>query len=312
MSSEKNGGTAGGGGGGGGQIEVLKWAESKGANLGLTVSDVDKANGTKIVYDRAAGRALTSEEVEGLVVSPLEPPVRLVALTVDALCAMLDRICGGGDSPYKPIVLVSLGAIEAYRDEEAIAYGDAVRMDLAISQTWHRVRALRQSQRTGQRELRTLLKTDMQARYEPANLVELISDLKSVSNTTGTSKISQGASKVDVDIVAEVTGTDKLPEDVVIDAAVWDNVLIDEVPHMQRVGATLDVDALADKPLLLRAKAGQVERAEAEAVGWLAGVVRRTLKEIAAGREGDGGIKSVGVFEALPMKSNVQAWSFEA
>lgn len=51
MSSEKNGGTAGGGGGGGGQIEVLKWAESKGANLGLTVSDVDKANGTKIVYD---------------------------------------------------------------------------------------------------------------------------------------------------------------------------------------------------------------------------------------------------------------------
>lgn len=140
---------------------------------------------------------------------------------------------------------------------------------LTKTSTWKRLTQLRdETESLNQRDILDLLRRELDAVYTPGNLITILRSLKFEANSEGTSEIQVGKASIGKSVQAKLTGADALPEDVVVNAPIWDNVFVDSIPRTADVRCAFDANT-EDQTFFIRPKAGQIEVHERAAMEWL-------------------------------------------
>ncbi len=266
---------------------LMEWGAENGQHKGtLDRIVVDDRTGAVVLFDRSRRRLLGAKEIEESSVTSRIPFRGYEALTVESLVTMTRELAARVGST-KAAAFVSTQRITVALDEADRR--DRVTMSLALSKTWDRIRLAKANPEDGdidhdemkQVELRAMLRREMDATYSPPDITRLISSVKFESKTDGATSVDTGKHAISRSIMAEMTGADALPDDVVVSAAVWDNVAIDGIPIIEDVRFGLDANP-GNQTFRFRPNAGAVELAEQRAMERLVDVLRRELKGVAS------------------------------
>ena len=271
-------------------MDVLKYGENvgKAATALQLVPCADQVDAHRL-FDPVK-REFTDN---GVVVRKIEPARSYTARTVAALVDLAVTL-----APDVPVQWPGqrLATVHVSRDLVRVWLNETLRRDridlpLAVTDTWQilaggpfKIAGGEQRQLGDvltQRDLRTLLKTQLDAEYVPDDIVSRITNVKIDTAAASDATIDHGKFALSRSTVAKVSNIDAIPDEITVIAALWDNVLDDKgQPVTYAVRCTLDVDPMAGPgggSFVLRPKAGQIERAEQRA---MAGLVERLRGDI--------------------------------
>lgn len=155
-------------------------------------------------------------------------------------------------------VFVDRDAIVALLDE---ADGhERVTFELERTEQYEAVCALEGGPLT-QRDIIDLLRRRINGEYEPDLLPEL-RKLKFNKSDAGDSTVESGKSSMSRTVLAEIKGTDTLPDSFTITVPMFSNVRSsDGTPYHVQIECCLDVDLLQER-FIVRPKAGEIARVE--------------------------------------------------
>lgn len=212
---------------------------------------------------------------------PAIGPRQYRALTLESFCNLVPAVTVDGTRCF---VFVSMSKVVALVNEEDRR--ERITLDLAVTPTWETLRNLRGA--LTQAQAIDLLRRQLDATYQPHNIIATLRSVKFKESSDGQSNIGVGKAVVSKSIQAELTGASDIPEDMTITAPIWSNVFVDDAPRTAPVLCCVDVD-LAEQKFLIRPKAGQIEAHERDAQEWLVTQIARSIND-----------KSVSVFAGFP------------
>lgn len=251
-------------------LGLLKHAES----LAVTTSKIelqrikiDDGRGSELFFDPVNREITDGEDIARLVYRSV-PARQYEAATFESLVGLTQSL----RHVERTLVLARLDRIEVILQESGDRF-DRIVFPLAVSKSWQK---LRQSHELDQAGLRRLLRSEIDAQYDPPSIVSIISKVKFNSGSAGEATVETGKYALSKSLSAEITGTEALPEQVGARTSLWDNLRIDGVPYQARVTLHLDADP-ATREFTLEPFAGSVEAAEAEALEWLVERLRKAL-----------------------------------
>lgn len=260
---------------GGSVMEVLQYGERVGkAAAPLTVVPCPDAVDAVRLFD-----PVTRQFADGGVpVHKIEPARGYTARTVTALVDLAVTLAVVAPTKYS---IDRLATVHVSRDLVRVWLNETLRRDrvdlpLAVTETWQILAggsfkiASGEERELGdvltQRELRTLLKTQLDAEYVPDDIVARITNVKIDTAAASDATIDHGKFALSRSTVAKVSNIEAIPDEITVIAALWDNVLDDKgQPVTYGVRCTLDIDPMSGS-FVLRPKAGQIERAEQRAM----------------------------------------------
>ena len=170
-------------------------------------------------------------------------------------------------------VFVEMGSVVAKLDEQmGEDRSDGIHLGLQTSDSWSRIRKMSDSDENSgwytQKDLLSLLEYGIEAKLDPSNLAETVKTITFSHLTTGKGTVDDGKYDISRATSAEMTGTGKIPKTVKAEVVVWDNVSDGAKPLARTVELALVTDPVSGRFRFVP-KAGQVERAEANAMEWV-------------------------------------------
>ena len=130
------------------------------------------------------------------------------------------------------------------------------------------------SQPMDQRSFLALFRISFRGCLSGSNLVQLLRDLKFVNNAAGEGNIQHGQESLGRSIVAKVAGVDAIPEDITIHVPVFDGY-----GQSQPVACAIEIMTQEQRFRLIPFP-GEVERAEADALDYVRGILAENTPKI--------------------------------
>lgn len=193
------------------------------------------------------------------------PPRQYEAGSVEAVVKLIDEL---GAADKQAFVFVKEGRIETILDERGDRR-ERVRMRLTPATAFTALRA--NNGWLGQKAMIEFLRTNLNAKYDPASLLTTVRALKFDSTTSGESTVRTGRESMGKNVsarVAGLTGEDMEDmENVTVTLPVYVDLLDASKSYELAefsVGCSFDIDVQEAK-FRLRPKAGEIERALLEA-----------------------------------------------
>ncbi|MCA3003751.1 MAG: hypothetical protein IOD15_00115 [Phycisphaerales bacterium] len=154
-----------------------------------------------------------------------------------------------------------------------------------------------------QKEFLQWLRTEVCGEISPSNLLTTLRAVKFVSASEGTAEVNVGRESLSRSVTKEVTGMDKLPEDVMLEVPVWDGIRVSGVDEtvsdlcrlqggvlVARMPFVLDTD-IDTRTFRLLPLAGAVEQAKVDALAWLTTHLTASVGEAAVVFSGTDGYR---------------------
>lgn len=277
-----------------GMVEVLKHYEGKMATQAQKI-DIDPARGVVAYFDPQTRAIVPRDSILANAVATPVKPRAYDAQTMESLAAMVTSMAGKVPEGQKPkaIALVSLAGVQVYLDERERR--DRVTFKMCTSRTWEIIRRLeaaaihRSKGDHGadggygvftQEELIELLQVDIDATLDPADLIEIVSNLKSTGSSKAASTLDTGKFTLSKEVSAEVTGSKDLPKEITLGCRVLRNVKLGDAEIEQKVVCKLHCDPGSLK-FTLAPRGGRVDAAEADTLDKLVAHLREKLAGVA-------------------------------
>ncbi len=231
----------------------------------FTQGNTFEKDGSYLLVERNANGVKFTEK------TPKPAARAYVAESLDSIVQLTDKFATDR-ADKKIFVFVSQGGIVTLLDEDDRK--ERLSFDMRLSDAMCAIEGLADPTEPGedppyafgQRDFIDFLRRKVNGEVEPDSLISSVRQVKFTKSDNGESKIQTGRESIGRQVEAEMTGADKIPDEVTISVPYYENVR-DSGGNLFKVAVDFVLDTnIAEGKFLLRPKAGEIDRVREESV----------------------------------------------